>query len=236
MKTLGILGGMGPAAGAYFYERVVALTSAEKDGVHIPVILVGDPRIPDRTAHLCGNGASPLPALLRGLLRLRAAGAEVIAMPCNTAHAYLPLLRGEFAPTVLHMPALAVRYACHIGARSLGVLSTRGTQRAGIYQTLAEKAGLPLFTLPAPSAEQLETLIYRQKAGEEIGEEEYRPFADRLLSAGADRVILACTEISWAYRGARSEGVVDALEVLARAAISACGGMVREEAHRLAVL
>lgn len=48
MSRLGILGGMGPAAGAQFLARVIALTPAAEDQAHIPAVLWSDPRIPPR--------------------------------------------------------------------------------------------------------------------------------------------------------------------------------------------
>ncbi len=227
MKTLGILGGMGPLAGAYFYRRVVEATAAEGDSLHIPTLLWSDPAIPDRTAHLLGRGESPLPALERGIAMLRTMGAEVIAIPCNTAHAYLGHLAEEMC--IPDMPTLAVGRAVACGARRLGLLSTRGTLRSGVYARAAASAGLPLATLSPDAAEMLERCIYRQKAGEAVGREEYLAYAERLLCSGADAVILGCTELSVAFGGECPPGTVDALEALARGTVLLCGARLREE-------
>ncbi len=229
MKTLGILGGMGPAAGAYFYERVVANTLSEGDAGHLRTLLLTEPEIPDRTAHLLGQGESPLAALKAGIFALRGFGAEVIAIPCNTAHAYLDSLLGIDGVVLLNMPGLAVSYAVLHGARKLGVLSTRGTLKADVYRTAADIAGIRLLSLPAVMAEEVEELIYRQKAGEMIGSEAYMPYIKWLFSAGADTVLLACTEISVAFRDTKPPRIIDALEILAKNAISLCGARLRGE-------
>ena len=231
MKTLGILGGMGPLAGAYFYRRVVESTAADGDFQHIPTLLWSDPEIPDRTAYLLGCGESPLPLLERGVGMLRAMGAEVIAVPCNTAFAYLSHLSGGI--TIPDMPMLAVRRAALGGSRRVGILSTRGTLRAGIYEKAAASAGLSLVTLSPEDAAALDGLIYRQKAGAPVTREEYFAFAELLVGAGADAVILGCTELSVAFSGACPAGVIDALEVLVREAILLCGASLREEVSGL---
>jgi aspartate racemase len=231
MKTIGILGGMGPLAGAYFYRRVVESTAAEGDSFHIPTLLWSDPEIPDRTACLLGDGESPLPALERGVGMLRTMGAEVIAVPCNTAFAYLSQIAETV--TIPDMPRLAARRAALGGARCIGILSTRGTLRAGIYERAAASAGLSLVSLPSDAAVLLDGLIYRQKSGERIGCEEYLGFADLLRGAGADAVILGCTELSVAFSGASPSGVVDALEALVNEVVSLCGAPLREEVTAL---
>ena len=231
MKTLGILGGMGPMAGAYFYLRIVALTGATGDAGHLPVMVYGDPSVPDRTAHLTERGESPLPALRRGVMALEAAGAEVIAMPCNTAHAYLPGLAIDCRAEFLDMPRLAVEYAVSLGAGSIGLLATPGCLRAGVYQRVAKSLGAMCLTPDADDADRVAALIYREKAGSHVSPEEYLPYAESLFARGADLVVLGCTEISFAFSGRTYEHTLDPLELLARCAIRACGGTLKKEAE-----
>ena len=231
MKRLGILGGMGPMAGAYFYERVIAGTAAGCDSEHIPVILWGDPRVPDRTAHLLHRCEDPLPALRAGADALCAMGVSVLAIPCNTAHAYLDALSRGLPCEVLDMPRLTVAALASRGAGRIGILSTSGTVQADLYRIAARERGLDVIYPSLTAREELDAAIYRQKGGGSLPTEVYLRQADRLHALGADRVVLACTEISAAVRGAHPEWVIDALEVLAGAAICACrqGGKEEEE-------
>ncbi len=229
MKTLGILGGMGPLAGAYFYRRVIESTFADSDSAHLPVLLFGDPRIPDRTAHLFGRGENPLPALLAGISSLALQGAEVIAIPCNTAHAYLSELRTGSCVPILDMPQLTVDRAAEGGVGRIGILSTRGTLLSRIYHRAAEKAEIEVLTLPSHLAERLEDGIYLQKGGKATSGAAYLPYAEQLLASGSDAVVLACTEISAAFQGEAPSYCIDALEVLVGASISFCGGTQKGE-------
>ena len=86
MKRLGILGGMGPAATAEFYRRLVEQTNANCDQEHIPVIIWGDPTVPDRSTSLMNRDDLPWEKLKQGILGLKNAGCEHIVIPCNTAH------------------------------------------------------------------------------------------------------------------------------------------------------
>ena len=88
-KTLGVLGGMGPLATAYFMKITVDMTKADKDQEHIPMIVFNNTLIPDRTEYILdNNNPNPVPLLQDDAKKLENLGADVIAMPCNTAHMF----------------------------------------------------------------------------------------------------------------------------------------------------
>ena len=87
MKRLGIIGGLGPMATAYFLRLIVEMTDAKTDQEHIEVLLHSKPQIPDRTRYILGlSEENPMPELLAVGKSLTAQGVEVIAIPCITAH------------------------------------------------------------------------------------------------------------------------------------------------------
>src|SRR5205823_10945930 len=102
---VGILGGMGPAATADLYAKIIAATPATRDQDHLHVVIWADPTVPDRSTALLHGGEDPTPWLLRGAQRLVEMGAALIAVPCNTAHAFLPRIAGEVPVPFLHMMA-----------------------------------------------------------------------------------------------------------------------------------
>ncbi|MCK4835869.1 MAG: aspartate/glutamate racemase family protein, partial [Candidatus Aminicenantes bacterium] len=89
-KIIGILGGMGPEATVHLCDLIVKKTRAEKDKDHIPMIIMNNPEIPDRTAAIIGEGDSPLPDLIKTAQSLEKAGAHFLVMPCVTAHHFYP--------------------------------------------------------------------------------------------------------------------------------------------------
>ncbi|WP_309139629.1 amino acid racemase [Siccirubricoccus sp. G192] len=114
-RFLGVLGGMGPLASAQFMARLTLLTPAERDQDHIPALLWSDPRVPDRTAARLGGGEDPLPALLRGLRGLEAAGCGAIAIPCNTAHGWFDALQAATGLPILHIVDAAAAELARLG-------------------------------------------------------------------------------------------------------------------------
>lgn len=198
--TLGILGGMGPLATADFYRRLVQRTPASSDQEHLPVLMWADPGVPDRTAALLGTGPSPVPGLVEGARWLRRAGASCLAVPCNTAHAYLGEVSRATGLEVLDMVggALAAAAGQVPGATRIGVLATRGTRAAALYERAGERLGLEVVQVPeAVQRECVDPAIRSVKAGDRLVEpERWIELAVRVLKdRGAEAVIAACTEI-----------------------------------------
>ncbi|MES2605291.1 MAG: amino acid racemase, partial [Pseudomonadota bacterium] len=136
-KFLGVLGGMGPLATADFLKKLVENTPASVDQEHIPVMLYSDCTTPDRTAHIVGDGPSPLPQLLAGIRFLNDSGAAAICIPCNSAHCWYDEMVAASRVPVFHIvrsSAAQVRRK-NPSAQKVGVLSTFGTHRMGIYKT-----------------------------------------------------------------------------------------------------
>lgn len=195
---LGILGGMGPLATADFHTRLVQSSSAVSDQDHLPMVIVADPRVPDRTAAIVGNKLGPVrDALIRGLRRLERAGATAVAIPCNTAHHWLEDLRRETPLDVFSIveSTLARLQQQVPDARRITVLATEGTRRAGIYDSPLEHAGLQLNALTDAECEHVHRAIREVKSGH-TGTA--RPRLRRVIDAvrpRSDAVLLACTEL-----------------------------------------
>ncbi|MBO9353869.1 amino acid racemase [Bordetella petrii] len=224
---LGILGGMGPLAGAAFALRLAALTPAAIDQQHIPTLLRNDPRIPDRSDARMRGGEDPLPYMACGLRFLQAAGARVIAIPCNTAHLWYDQLCAATPLPILHIIDAVVQDLRRLGlARGrIGLMGTPATLALGLYQTRLERHG---YQCIVPDADEIERYcaapIRAVKANDLPAALEPALQGARLLRArGADAVVLGCTElplaIPHAQRAALGVPLTDSIDALARAAI-----------------
>src|SRR6187402_3337971 len=88
-KVIGIVGGMGPQAGAALFNDILRQTNAMTDQQHLSTILMSFPGdIADRTAFLEGEPVvNPAFVIAQVIKKLENAGAEIIGMACNTSHA-----------------------------------------------------------------------------------------------------------------------------------------------------
>ncbi|MEU0070816.1 amino acid racemase [Streptomyces sp. NPDC006332] len=227
-EIIGILGGMGPAATADFYAKLVSMTPGHHDQDHLRTVIWSDPTIPDRTEALLGNGPDPTPWLLNGARVLREAGATVIAIPCNTAHAFVPRIADHVGLPIVHMIGEVARHltALRPAVRTAGLLATTGTVHAGLYQEWLDRYGIRL-ALPDPARQQPQVMaaVRAVKAGDHGAAA--APLADaarQLTEQGAQAVIAGCTEIPL---GLPAEAVdvplIDPAVILARALVRRAG-------------
>jgi aspartate racemase len=220
-RLIGVLGGMGPLATVDFMQKVIEATPAEHDQDHVPLIVYCVPQIPDRVGAACAGTDEPLPAMLAGVRTLEQAGVEAIAIACNTAHAWYDQLAASTRVRVIHM-AQAVIDATSQNTKPVAVMATIGTLNAGIYQTYFEKAGWLAFVPKKPDQDMILDAIAAVKRGEiERARASFDVAAASLLSSGADRLLLACTELPVAAKGSIHEDrCLDATVCLAQACVA----------------
>ena len=226
-QIVGILGGMGPEATAELFRRILSLTQAKVDQNHLHVLVDSNPKIPDRTAAIIGEGESPLPALVAAAQNLERAGADFIAIPCNTAHYWLHELREEVSIPIINMIGeTALRVADQRPAlHKIGLLATTGTLQSGLYQRAFADNSIDIFV---PSEEQdavIMSAIHAIKAGDHSVKSAVIEVAQELMACGAQGIIPGCTELSLVVpAGSLSVPVFDPLSILAERAVSLARG------------
>ena len=218
VKILGVLGGMGPAATVAFLARVQVLTPAKGDEDHIRVIADINPQVPNRHSQPEAAGRT----LGEMAVRLRAAGAEVLAMPCNTAHAHAEAIRAAGLPFI-EMIVETAKAAKAGGARRLGVLATPGGE--ALYAAALEAEGVEMVRLSEADRARFMTVVFGVKAGD-VGPAQraaMRDLAAALVAAGAEGVIGGCTEVPLLLdAGDVAVPLTDSAEVLARVCVERC--------------
>ena len=217
---------MGPLATADFLQKLVEETAAVRDQDNIPVIAYSVPQIPDRSLAIVGHGESPLRHLLEGIHTLDRAGAQTVAIVCNTAHFWYDDLVQQGGLPILHI-ADAVCDGLN-GASRVGLIATGGTIAAGFYQSrfAARQIACVLSgerdqeTLVSPAIECVKRHDLAQ--AHVLATDAVR----RLLAHGApgpETVVLGCTEIPLAIAYEPSEVssyCIDATRALARACVA----------------
>ena len=224
-RLIGVLGGMGPAATVDFLAKVVALTPAETDQDHVPLIVWNVPQIPPRPAAIKAGSDAPLAPMLEGIRTLEQAGAEAIVIACNTAHYWYERMGAESSIPIIHIgdAVLAELRRRETPVHALGLMATPATIAARIYQDRLDGV-VERFVTPDASVQALiDGAIVAVKRGDWARAREAADEAARLLLAdGADALLLACTELPVALAGSRlAPACLDPTEALARAAIAA---------------
>ncbi|WP_434109324.1 aspartate/glutamate racemase family protein [Paraburkholderia caffeinilytica] len=231
---VGVLGGVGPAATVDFMAKLVRNTPAACDQDHIKVMVEQNPQIPDRTEALLGKGDDPTLALYAGCKALEEGGADLIAIPCNTAHAFVERIQPSLTIPIVNMLACTADYLRETfpDLREVGVLATSGTLASRVYEKALDACGFVQITPAAPAQIRLMNAIYGPagaKAGYRSGEccDDVAAAVDDLVAQGVQVIVLGCTELplllhgsTLARPGERAARFVDPAEVLAKRCVA----------------
>lgn len=224
-RLIGILGGMGPEATLDLYHHIISLTPAKRDQDHIRVLIYSNPKIPNRTEAIAGNGESPLSYLIESAKLLERGGAGVIAIPCNASHHFLPEIQAQVNIPILDMIAATCARLSELlpGVKAAGLIATLGTIQSGVYHKVLSRAGIELLTPDEGDQRAVQAGIARVKAGEHNRStgEVFHSVGRRLVKAGANAVILGCTEVPLVFNPGEVDYVsLNSTRILAEAAVS----------------
>jgi aspartate racemase len=242
-STVGILGGMGPAAGADFARLFVTACAdhMRHQGIAVsdqafPEHWLAQVPVPDRSSALGSpgfGGHQPLEPMLQAIGKLAALGATAIAVACNTAHAWHGELQKRFPQLeVLHVAREVAHTLAARGVRQVGLLATQGTYNAGLYTEAFAQAGVQCHS---PLPEEREQLMHGIYSGVKVGDmgtahSTFASVAEALAKRhGLQTLVLGCTEIPLALTsvpGMADLDLIDPAELLAQA--------LAQRAYRLA--
>ncbi len=196
-KVIGIIGGMGPLATADLFKKIVLNTKAGKDQDHIRVLVDNNTNIPDRTGAILHGGEDPVPELTKSAEALEKMGADLLIMPCNTAHYFHGKVQEKVNIPVLHMIEITCKTLKKQGVKKAGLLATDGTIQSGIYQKIFDSSGIELIKPEENGQKAIMDMIYSGvKASRwDFGTTDVKKTMESLICMGAETLILGCTEL-----------------------------------------
>lgn len=232
MKKLGVIGGLGPIATAYFYELLIKMTDADRDQDHIEMIIFSKPSIPDRTEYILGRSTeSPVEPMIEIGKALVLAGVDYLAIPCITAHYFHEELTLGIDAQIIHIIKETVTNLKEHGIHTAGIMATDGTIHSGMFQRELMSQGIKPLVPTEQSQAFVTDLIYKDiKANRPAQMDKFRAVEEELKGMGAQVIILGCTELSLIKRDYMiGSGFIDAMEVLASCCVNLCGSKLKQE-------
>jgi aspartate racemase len=218
-KTLGVLGGMGPAATLDFLAKLQAATPVSREQDHLRVLVDINPKVPDRNNSYDEAG----PVLAEMAVGLRDAGAQVLAIACNTAHAFVDQVKASGLPLVDLIETAGLAAKSEGGVERVGVLGTGGA--LALYRRTFSHQAIEAVTLDDHEQVEFMALLYRIKHGD-LGPESRETMAalaHRLVGKGAQVVVAGCTEVPLVMSAADlTVPFIDATEALAKRCVEMC--------------
>ena len=216
---LGVIGGMGTQATAWFYEKLHTLQTVTVEQDYLDVLLYSMPSIPDRTAFITGQSTeSPLFYLIHAAKTLESSGVSCIALPCATSHYFYDELSEAVNVPILNILEETARYAEKQGHTGVCLFATDGTLKGRAFHSAFDKYNIAV-SLPSPEVQKdLMTLIYDIKRGAEVRPGALEMIIKNVQKAGAQTIILGCTELCVIAN--ESPDTVNILTVLAKSALN----------------
>lgn len=199
-RVVGILGGMGPWATVDLMRRILTLTPTAKDWDHLRVIVDNNVKIPSRTRSFLFGEPSPVPGMVDSINRLAAYPVDFVVIPCNSACHFLPEVRPQVNVPVIDIVEVVTRAATDRGIVKPGLLAGMVPWAGGVYKRSMNRRGASI-TAPDRDTQDLvaaaiEALKRMDKSAQTI--DWLGTIIERLSAAGADGIILGCTEFSLA--------------------------------------
>ncbi|HEX4241764.1 MAG TPA: amino acid racemase [Steroidobacteraceae bacterium] len=223
-RIVGVLGGMGPTATVDFLTKVIALTPAECDQEHVPLLVHQVPQIPDRSTAIMQGSDAPFAPMLQGLRRLATAGAEFAAIPCSSAHHWYDQLADSQPLKILHIvDAVWLELVRReMGSCRVALLATRGTIKSDMYVDRLRSRSMTIVPIDEPTQRLVDHAIAQIKGGNRlVAARSAGEAANRAFAQGAEALILACTELPIALEErAGAPTYIDATLALARHCVS----------------
>ncbi len=221
-KTIGIIGGMGPLATADLFKKIITITPAKSDNEHIRVVIDNNTNIPDRTAAILGKGKDPVSEMVRSAVSLENIGADLLIMPCNTAHYFYERITPFVKIPFINMLEETAKEIKAKGIGKVGLLATSGTINSGVYSKMFEKYDIEELHPVGCDQEEVMRIIYDGvKAGNyDLDISGFLKVVDSLIAQGAEYLVLGCTELPIAFEMYDIKAdTIDPTMILAQAAV-----------------
>ncbi|SET27178.1 aspartate racemase [Natronincola peptidivorans] len=225
-KTIGILGGMGPEATSDVFRRIIRFTKVKTDSEHIRVIIDSNPKIPDRTRAILGNGISPIDEMVATARKIQTAGADFLIIPCMTAHYFVEELEKSIDIPIINALKETNKYidSQYPSMKKIGLLATTGTITTGLFQKALKNK---IVIIPEKKEQEnlvMDTIygINGIKAGNTSVEvvEKFIKVVEKLQEEGVEGIIAGCTEVGLVLSSKDIDiPLIDPLTVLAKTAV-----------------
>jgi len=221
-KTVGIIGGMGPEATVDFMAKIIKNTPAQIDQQHLHMLVDNNPQVPDRIEAILKAGQTPGPILAQMAVQLEKWGADILAMPCNTAHYFFTEIEKAVGIPVLNIIDETIKVLKRENVNCVGLLASTGTLKTRLYHKRLEEANINIVIPSEAYQEKVTQSIYALKSGDYFRARMFnQELIDHLVGKNAEAVILGCTELPIVFKDRDEYRIAfyDPTEILAEAVV-----------------
>ena len=199
MKTIGLIGGMSWESTADYYRILNETIKQELGGLHSAKCIVYSVDFAEIEKYqFAGQWEKSAQVLTDAALALEKAGADCLLLCTNTMHKVAPAIEAKVGIPFLHIAQATADELRRDGITKVGLLGTRFTMEEAFYKERLVQNGISVLVPPPQEREKISDIIYNELClGKKKAESKafYLQTVEHLHAAGAQAVILGCTEI-----------------------------------------
>ncbi len=224
MKTLGIIGGLGPETTAEFYLDII-FSSYKKTKTARPRIIIASVPLPYKIEEeliMANKGVDRyIPFLITEAKRLEKAGADFIVMPCNSLHVFIDQIRDAVKIPVLSIVEETVKFLKKNKFKKVGIVSTSATVKNKLYENAFQKAGIAYQTPDDLQQAKMGKFILNLVMGRQKNSdrEELIKIINSFEKKNVDCVVLACTDLQLLIPKHPTLKIFDTMKIFAEATV-----------------
>ena len=225
MKTVGVIGGLGPETTSEFYLDLV-FTSYKKSKKSRPAIIMSSVPLPYEIEEdlIMNNKGSEryIPFLVNEAIRLEKAGADFIVMPCNSLHVFIDRIRDAVGIPVLSIVEETVKFLKKNNFNKVGIVSTSATIKNRLYENAFHKNNIDYVTPDDFQQAKMGKFILNLVRGQQKNKdrEELIEIINDFENKGVDCVALACTDLQLLIPKHPKLKIFDTMKILADATVN----------------
>lgn len=204
MKTIGLIGGMSWESSALYYRIINEEVKARLGGLHSAKCILYSVDLEEiEIFQRNGEWEKAGNVLVQAARGLEAAGADFILLCTNTMHKTTGQVEASIDIPLLHIADITAAEVLARGIKTAGLLGTRYTMEQEFYKSRLERKGIRVLVPGSEDREFVNRVIYRELCLGNIKQDSrarYKKVIQSLTNAGAEGIILGCTEIGLLVR------------------------------------
>lgn len=220
MKSVGVIGGLGPETTAEFYLEVIFQCQKRNNEQRPLVVMSSVPLLFEIERDLIQSNIGKeryIPFLTKEARRLEKAGVDFLVMPCNSLHVFMDEIRQSVNIPVLSIVEETCNYLVEKGYKRVGLISTSATVANHVYEDVLQEKGIAFETPDDLQKAQMDKIIQRLIEGQHLNKDRdiIVKVMDDLIANKVDCVALACTDLQLLLPASDKVEVFDTMKVLA---------------------
>lgn len=224
MKTVGIIGGLGPETTSEFYLELI-FSSFEKNKLQRPPILIWNVpleyKIEEDLITQAKGEERYLPYLIDAAKRLEKGGVDFIVMPCNSTHIFIEEIRKSVNVPILSILEETARFLKEQEVKEVGILATTTTIKNNSYEKYLNEVGIKQITpddfQQAKIGKMINNLVIKRH--DNTDRKELLNIIDSFENKNVGTVILACTDLQLLIPHHDKMKIYDTMKILADATV-----------------